>query len=148
MEKILISACLVGENCKYNGQNNFIKEVEKLYGLCDLILICPESFGGLPTPRQPSEINNKRVINQKGRDVTSQFKYGASLALHIAKMNDVKYAVLKENSPSCGVHHIYDGTFSGKLTNGKGITTQVLEDNGIKVFTEHEIDLLIELLKN
>lgn len=146
MEKVLISACLVGENCKYDGKNNYTKEVEKLFTLCDLVLICPETFGGLKTPRIPSEIKNNRVINQKGKDVTSNFNDGANLSLYIAKEQNVKYAILKEKSPSCGVNKIYDGSFSGKLIDGQGITTRLLQNNGIQVFNEKEIDKLIEIL--
>ena len=148
MEKVLISACLIGENTKYNGGNNFIKSVEKLYPLCDLIIICPEVMSGLKTPRSPSEIKNRKVINKANKDVTSFFKSGASLITYIAEQNNVKYALLKENSPSCGVHHIYDGTFSNNLIKGNGITTQELIKKGIQVFSEKEIDKLIEILKN
>ena len=148
MEKVLISACLIGENTKYNGGNNFIKSVEKLYPLCDLIIICPEVMSGLKTPRSPSEIKNGKVINKANKDVTSFFKSGASLITYIAEQNNVKYAVLKENSPSCGVHHIYDGTFSNNIVKGSGITTQELTKKGIQVFSEKEIDKLIEILKN
>lgn len=148
MEKVLISACLIGENTKYNGGNNFIKNVEKLYPLCDLIIICPEVMSGLKTPRSPSEIKNGKVINKANKDVTSFFKSGASLITYIAEQNNVKYALLKENSPSCGVHHIYDGTFSNNLIKGNGITTQELIKKGIQVFSEKEIDKLIEILKN
>lgn len=148
MEKVLISACLIGENTKYNGCNNFIKSVEKLYPLCDLIIICPEVMSGLKTPRSPSEIKNGKVINKANKDVTSFFKSGASLITYIAEQNNVKYALLKENSPSCGVHHIYDGTFSNNLIKGNGITTQELIKKGIQVFSEKEIDKLIEILKN
>ncbi len=147
MEKVLISACLIGENTKYNGGNNFIKSVEKLYPLCDLIIICPEVMSGLKTPRSPSEIKNGKVINKANKDVTSFFKSGASLITYIAEQNNVKYALLKENSPSCGVHHIYDGTFSNNLIKGNGITTQELIKKGIQVFSEKEIDKLIEILK-
>ncbi len=148
MEKVLISACLIGENTKYNGGNNFIKSVEKLYPLCDLIIICPEVMSGLKTPRSPSEIKNGKVINKANKDVTSFFKSGASLITYIVEQNNVKYALLKENSPSCGVHHIYDGTFSNNLIKGNGITTQELIKKGIQVFSEKEIDKLIEILKN
>ena len=148
MEKVLISACLIGENTKYNGGNNFIKSVEKLYPLCDLIIVCPEVMSGLKTPRSPSEIKNGKVINKANKDVTSFFKSGASLITYIAEQNNVKYALLKENSPSCGVHHIYDGTFSNNLIKGSGITTQELTKKGIQVFSEKEIDKLIEILKN
>lgn len=147
MEKVLISACLVGENTKYNGKNNYCKDIEKLRSLCDLILICPEVMGGLPTPRSPSEIKNHQVINKANKDVTKFFKSGANLASYIARENNVKYALLKENSPSCGVHHVYDGSFTSSLVKGQGITTQELTKLNIQVFSEKEINQLIELLK-
>lgn len=147
MEKVLISACLLGDNTKYDGTNNYTKEVEKLFPLCDLVIVCPEVFGGLKTPRAPSEIKGNRVINVKGNDVTSKFNQGANLSAYIAKENNVKYALLKENSPSCGVHKIYDGTFTGRKIPGQGITTKILTEMGIQVFNEKEIDKLIEILK-
>ena len=146
MEKVLISACLVGENCKYDGKNNYTKDVEKLFTLCDLVLICPEQFGGLSTPRIPCEIKNGRAINKKGNDVTSKYKSGASLSLYIAKQNNVKYAILKERSPSCGVKQIYDGSFTSNVIKGKGVTCSLLEENGIQVFNEKEIDKLVAIL--
>jgi len=146
MEKVLISACLTGENCKYNGENNYCKNFEKLISLCDLVLVCPEVFGGLKTPRLPSEIKNSRVYNKKGKDVTENFRSGANMTLYIAKQNNVRYAVLKENSPSCGVHKVHNGDFTGSLIDGSGITTKLLKENNIIVFNEKEIDKLIELL--
>lgn len=146
MEKVLISACLTGEKCKYNGESNYCKNFEKLISLCDLVLVCPEVFGGLKTPRLPSEIKNKRVYNKKGKDVTDNFRSGANMVLYIAKQNNVHYAVLKENSPSCGVYKIYNGDFNGSLIDGSGITTKLLKENNIIVFNEKEIDKLIELL--
>ena len=148
MEKVLISACLIGDNTKYDGKNNYTKEVEKLFPLCDLIIVCPEVMGGLKTPRSPSEIKDNKVINIKGNDVSKFFHNGASLISYIAKENNVKYAVLKENSPSCGVKKIYDGTFKGQLKSGQGITTQALIKQGIKVFNEKEIDKLVEILSS
>lgn len=147
MEKVLISACLIGDNTKYDGTNNYVKDVTRLYPLCDLVIICPEVFGGLSTPRSPSEIKNGQVINKKGKDVTSNFNTGANMSLFIAKQNNVKYALLKENSPSCGSSKIYDGSFTGKKVDGKGITTTLLEKEGIKVFNEKQIDELIKLLE-
>lgn len=146
MEKVLISACLVGDNTKYNGKNNYTKEIEKLFGLCDLIIVCPEVMGGLKTPRLSSEIKNNRVINSKGKDVTSFFNNGANFISYIAKENNVKYALFKENSPSCGVKKIYDGNFNNKLIDGEGFTTKQLKKQGITIFNENEIDILVNLL--
>lgn len=145
--KILVSACLLGENCKYNGKNNFNSLVAELANSFEIIPICPEVFGGLTTPRLPSEINGEFVINEAGVDVTYEFNKGANLALQIALKENIKYAILKEKSPSCGVNKIYDGNFNGTLLAGKGITCQLLEQNGIKCFSENEIDLLLADLK-
>ena len=145
--KILVSACLLGENCKYNGKNNFNSLIAKLTNSFVIIPICPEVLGGLTTPRLPSEINNEFVINEAGVDVTYEFNKGAKLALQTALKENIKYAILKEKSPSCGVNKIYDGNFNGTLLAGKGITCQLLEQNGIKCFSENEIDLLLADLK-
>lgn len=147
MEKVLISACLIGDNTKYDGKNNYTPEVEKLFSLCDLVIVCPEVMGGLSIPRQPSEIKNGKVVDRREKDVTRFFESGANLALHIARENGVRYAVLKENSPSCGHRKVYDGTFSSRLIEGKGIAASLLEKNGIRIFSEREIDELISLLK-
>lgn len=148
MEKVLISACLLGENTKYNGKNNYLKGIEKLFPICDLIIICPEVMSGMKTPRNPSEIQNDKVINSQNKDVTHFFHSGAALVSYIAKENNVKYALLKENSPSCGVHKIYDGSFTSKLIDGQGITTRALIKMGIQVFSEKEINFLIQKLTN
>ena len=148
MEKVLISACLLGDNTKYDGKNNYTKEVEKLFGLCDLIIVCPEVMGGLKTPRAPSEINGKQIIISKGKDVTSFFNNGANFVSYIASQNNVKYAVFKEKSPSCGSKKIYDGTFTNRVINGEGVTSKLLKKQGVTIFNEFEIDLLVEILKN
>ena len=143
MEKILISACLVGENTKYNGGNNLTPYLEQLLEKYELVPFCPEVEGGLPTPRIPSEIYKGRVINKEGKDVTKQFKEGAELALNICKYLQIKVAILKDQSPSCGSKEIHDGRFSGRLIKGKGITATLLEQNGIKVYSENEIEELL-----
>lgn len=144
MDKILISKCLTGENVKYNGGNNLIKshDFERLKRCCELIPVCPEVDGGLPIPRPASEICGENVINAKGEDVTEHFKKGAQLALDTAKVNSIKYALLKERSPSCGGNQIYDGTFSGKVIDGMGVTGRLLSLHGIKVYSEEKTDLL------
>lgn len=144
MEKILISACLVGENCKYNGGNNLSPKVEALLEKYELVPFCPEVEGGLKIPRVPSEIRNNKVINKDNKDVTYEYEMGAKKALMLALYLKINIAILKENSPSCGSHHVYDGSFSNKLINGEGITAKLLKENGIKVYSEEEID---ELLK-
>ena len=143
MEKILISACLVGENCKYNGGNNLNPKIEKLLDKYELIPFCPEEEGGLPTPRHPSEIKGDRVIMDNGKDVTDNFDQGARKALMLCGFLKIKIAILKERSPSCGVHQIHDGSFSNKLIDGMGMTARLLKEKGIKVYSEDEIDELL-----
>jgi uncharacterized protein YbbK (DUF523 family) len=143
-EKVLISACLIGENCRYDGTNKLQKNLLKLAKYYDLIPICPEVSGGLKTPRHPSEIKDGKVINQKGRDVTDNYHDGAYWALSIVRVYHIRLAILKEDSPSCGVHQIYDGSFTGKKIPGQGITTKRLMENKVKVINEKEA---LELLK-
>jgi len=139
MEKILISACLAGVNCKYDGGNNLHPEILKLVKSGAAILICPEQMGGLPTPRLASEIIGENVFNTAGEDVTAQFTKGAEEALRLAKLYNITQAILKERSPSCGVNFIYDGTFSSNKITGSGYTTRLLKANGIKVISEEEL---------
>lgn len=134
-EKILVSACLIGTNCKYNGGNNYSDEVMEFLKDYEIIPICPEQLGGLSTPRPASEIVGNNVINIEGNVVTQNYLKGAEEALKIAKMLGVKKALLKAKSPSCGNGKIYDGTFSGTLIDGDGITTKLLKENDIKVIT-------------
>ncbi len=141
--KLLISACLCGKNTKYNGKNNLIPQIEQLEGLYDFVLICPEVMGGLPIPRDPSEIKGDLVLSKTGTDVTQNFILGAQKALELVKKHQVQVALLKESSPSCGVHMIYNGNFNGEKISGSGITTQVLKENGVKVYSEDEIQLLL-----
>ncbi len=143
-EKLLISACLYGKNTKYNGKNNKI-DISLLENKYDLVLVCPEVMGGLSTPRNPSEIKGEKVYSNQGLDVTENFNLGAKLSLDIVLNNNIKYALLKESSPSCGVNKIYDGTFSGKKINGMGITTKLLKENKITVYSEEDIDKLLNL---
>lgn len=144
--KLLISACLLGKKVKYNGGDNLI-DLSKLQDLVEFIPCCPEVDGGLPTPRAPSEVQGDKVVNIHGKDVTKEFQKGANIALFLAKQHNIKYALLKSKSPSCGNDYIYDGTFSTKLIQSKGITARVLEAGGIKVFNENEIDELLAALK-
>lgn len=134
-EKILVSACLLGTNCKYSGGNNYSEEVTEYLKDYEIIPICPEQLGGLPTPRPASEIIGDKVINNEGTDVTSNYQKGAEEALKIAKLLGIKKALLKAKSPSCGNGKIYDGTFSGTLIDGDGITTKLLKENNIEVIT-------------
>ncbi|MFI3252513.1 MAG: DUF523 domain-containing protein [bacterium] len=138
MEKVLVSACLLGVNCKYNGSNNLCDVKSKLVGY-EIIQFCPEVSGGLSIPRVSCEILNNKVINKNNEDKTFEFNKGANLALELCKKHNIKLAVLKEKSPSCGVTKIYDGTFSGNLIDGSGVTTSLLKENGIEVINEIDI---------
>ncbi len=143
MEYLLISSCLLGNNVKYNGKNNYIKEVELLKNKYNLIVICPEVMGGLPIPRIPSEILNDKVINKEGKDVTINFNKGREEAIKLVKKYNIKKALLKEGSPSCGSHYIYDGTFSGNKIDGVGVTTKKLIELGLDIYSEKEIEKLL-----
>ena len=140
MEKILISACLIGDKCKYDGKSNYNPLIEKLLEEYELVPFCPEVEGGLSTPREPSERIKDQVRMESGRNVTHQFYKGADLAVNICLYLGIKIAILKEGSPSCGVHEIYDGTFSHKKIKGKGVTTETLTKKGIRVISENEIE--------
>ena len=145
MEKknILISACLLGENCRYDGKSKPCDAVLALKDKYNLIPICPEVLGGLPTPRVPSEIVGDRVLMRDGRDVTENYRLGAERALEIAKENGCTVAILKSRSPSCGKGAIYDGSFTGTLTDRDGVTAELLIANGIRVLGESEINILL-----
>ena len=143
-EKLLVSACLLGENCKYSGGNNYNPIVEALRERFELISICPEQLGGLPTPRVPSERVGEKVLNREGADVTCEFQLGAEKTLEIAKAHGIRRAVLQERSPSCGCGTIYDGSFSGTLAPGMGLTAQLLVDHGIEVLGGSAAGALLE----
>ena len=137
--RILVSACLLGVKCRYDGKSVPKDNVMRLMQEHELIPFCPEIYGGLSTPRDPSEIRGDKVVSSKGVDVTEQYKKGAEEALRIANMFGCTMAVLKERSLSCGNKQVYDGTFTGTLTDGMGVTAKLLTDNGIKVLGESEI---------
>lgn len=142
--KIVVSACLLGENCKYNGGNNKNDDVIKLKEQFDVVAVCPECFGGLKIPRLPNEIIDGRAISKDGKDFTAEYVKGARKTLYVAEECGAQYAVMKERSPSCGKGVIYDGTFSGALTNGNGIAADLLIKSGITVFGESEINKLLD----
>ncbi len=139
---ILVSACLVGINCKYSGGNNYNQKIFNLVKEGKAIPICPEQLGGLKTPRKPAEIKNidgkRYVINNEGEDVTENFERGAIEVLNLAQNLNIKTAILQPRSPSCGVNKIYSGNFDDKLTDGNGILAELLIQNGVKVFTPEE----------
>lgn len=142
MENILVSACLLGVACRYDGKRKPNEAVIALKEKYNLIPVCPEIMGGLPTPRLPSEIRGEAVIMENGEDVTDKYSRGAEETLRLARLFGCGKAVLKEKSPSCGSGRIYDGTFSKTLTEGNGITAGMLLANGIRVAGETEIDAL------
>ncbi|MCM1131568.1 MAG: DUF523 domain-containing protein [Roseburia sp.] len=142
--KLLISACLCGKNTKYNGGNNLLSKLSELEEKFELYLICPEVMGGLTTPRDPSENRGNLVFSDKGKDVTEEFNLGAQKALAIALKNDIHLALLKEFSPSCGSHKIYDGTFSGIKIFGQGVAAKLLQEHNIKIFSEEQVNQLLE----
>ena len=140
---ILVSACLVGINCKYNGGNNYNKKIFELVKKGEAIPICPEQLGGLQTPRIPSEIKiidgKRHVINKEGEDVTQNFEKGAEEVLELAKKLNIKKAILQPRSPSCGVGKIYSGNFNGELIEGNGILAELFIKNGIEVINPDEL---------
>jgi uncharacterized protein YbbK (DUF523 family) len=136
---ILISSCLLGDRVRYDGECKTY-DISRLKNH-NLIPVCPEVDGGLSVPRPASELQKDgRVVNIEGLDVTKAFKKGAKKALQLVKEHDIKVAILKSKSPSCSNKMVYDGSFSGTLTKGKGITVKLLESHGVKVFDESEID--------
>jgi len=141
-ETILVSACLLGANCRYDGNNGKNEDVLALLDQYHLVPVCPEQLGGMQTPRPPAERRGESVINQLDQDVTDFFVKGAKETLKLAGIYGCKRAILKERSPSCGHGMIYDGTFSGKKIPGNGVTAALLEDNGIKVIGESGIHSL------
>ena len=140
---ILVSACLLGHACRYDGQSKPHAGVAELLKKHTLVPICPEVQGGLPTPRPPAEIQGNRVVNSEGRDVTDCYQRGAQAALELAKILSADTAILKQRSPSCGSGQIHNGKFDGGLVDGWGVTAQLLRDNGITVYSEDEADKLL-----
>ena len=137
--KIMVSACLAGENCKYNGGSNRNRKVLQLMEENEVITVCPEQMGGLPTPRVPSEIRNGVVTAKDGRVVDAEFRAGAAKCLEIAMREQPDLIVLQSRSPSCGVKQRYDGTFSGTLVDGAGVTAQLLMENGFRVIDVEDL---------
>lgn len=137
---IAVSECLIGENCKYNGGNNYNKTLIHYIENLDIVPICPEVLGGLPIPRVPCEVVGNRVKSKEGQDVTKEFVDGAEKSLALCKEYGVQTAILQSRSPSCGCGEIYDGTFTKQLIQGDGITTKRLKENGIDVYDVEEIE--------
>jgi len=141
-EKILVSSCLLGNKDRYDGSHKLNERVVELGSRYEFIPICPERFGGLVSPRNPSEQKGDRVFDNVGNDITEQFMKGAMKCLEIAKNHNCKIAILKSKSPSCGVGKVYDGTFTGTLVDGNGVTAKLLRENGVEVFSENALDKL------
>ena len=142
--KVGVSACLVGKNTKYDGGNNYNKYVLEYLKDKEVILICPEVFGGLPTPRIPSEQINDKVINSNNEQVTTQFVDGANEALKRLQQQNVNVVILKERSPSCGYKKVYDGTFSKTIIDGNGVFAKLAIENGFIIYTESDIENIIK----
>ena len=147
--KVLISACLLGDNVKYSGGNNLTPELVTLLEKYNvkIVKICPECFAGLPIPRVPSEIRGDKVFSKDGWDITEEFLSGAEKTYQIAKRKQVDFAILKERSPSCGSSYIYDGSFSGKVIEGQGFTTIKLNEENIIVFSEENLEEIEKYLQ-
>lgn len=148
MQKILVSACLLGAKVRYDGghcaQHNAL--LQKWLALGRVVTICPEMAGGLPTPRPPAEIIGSKVITNAGNDVTKEYLKGAQLALDLCKQHQIKFALLKDRSPSCGNQQIYDGNFTNTKIDGQGVTAALLTKNGIRVFNENQVEELAKLI--
>ncbi len=145
MKKVLISMCLCGVNTRYDGKSITIDDYSRLKEKYILIPMCPEIMGGLSTPRDPSEIKNDKVISNKGVDVTNNFDEGAKCVLKLCQDLEIDIAILKENSPSCGVNFIYDGNFDGTKISGSGVTTKLLKENNIEVYSENAIGKFLSM---
>ena len=138
--KILVSTCLVGDNCKYNGGNNLNERLVEFLATHEVVKVCPEVLGGLPTPRAPAEIQKGQVVNREGRNVTKEFEAGALRAFEIVEKEKPDLIILQSRSPSCGIKQIYDGTFSGKKIPGQGIFAALCIKAGYKVLDIEDID--------
>ena len=145
---ILVSACLLGVYCRYNGERKKLEGIEQLMERAELIPVCPEILGGLPTPRPPAERVGDRVMNREGADVTEAYQRGAEETLRLAELFGAHLALLKERSPSCGMGKIHDGSFQGRIVDGSGVTAELLSSHGISVYGESRIDALLNVLEN
>ena len=142
--KLLVSACLLGCRCRYDGAAKRHPQALRLAKQYILVPVCPEQLGGLPTPRPPAERRGERVLTGTGTDVTEQYRRGAEETLRLCRVLCCGAAVLKERSPSCGAGTVYDGTFSGVLASGDGVTAALLRDGGIPVYGESQIEKLLK----
>ncbi|EQC43810.1 DUF523 domain-containing protein [Bacteriovorax sp. Seq25_V] len=129
----IVSACLAGVECRYDCKSQERAEIIEIVERGEAIPVCPEQLGGLPTPRTPAELIEKKIITRDGKDVTNKYNLGAEQALKIAKLSNATEALLKSKSPMCGCGKIYDGTFTGNLIEGDGVFTKLLKENGVIV---------------
>lgn len=146
MKGVLVSACLLDIPCRYDGRSSDCRGIHRLMALARVVPFCPEVYGGLPTPRERAEIRLDRVYTDSGTDVTQAYLSGARCAARLARELGCEYALLKDKSPSCGAGLIYDGSFTGTLIPGDGLTVRALRDAGVIVFPASEIEALIALL--
>lgn len=137
--KILVSACLIGENCKYNGKNNYNPRVAQYLAGKEYLAVCPETLGGLGVPRNPAELVNGRAIDDHGNDVDERFRAGVAEALRRIEGEDIELAILQSRSPTCGVRQIYDGSFSKRLIDGQGMLAAALKERGIRLVDAEEV---------
>ena len=144
--RVLVSACLLGVRCRYDGASKPLPGLERLLDAIDPVPVCPEQLGGLPTPRTPAERCGRFVVARDGTDVTAQYERGAQEALRLAQLTGCTLALLKEKSPSCGCGRIYDGTHTGRLTDGNGVAVELLLQNGVRVFGETQLEELLDSL--
>lgn len=143
-QNILVSACLLGMHCKYDGTDAMQEELKQCVDKYNLIPVCPEIYGGLQTPRDPAERSGEKVLTKKGEDVTSYFNRGAEETLRLKELYACETAILKERSPSCGYGYIYDGTFGGSLIRGNGVAAELLAGNEVRILGESRIKELLE----
>ena len=145
--KILVSACLTGDNCKYNGGNNLNQKLVDFLKAHDVVKVCPEVLGGLPTPRTPAEIQKGQVINREGKNVTKEFERGAQRAFESVQKEKPDLIILQSRSPSCGIKQIYDGTFSGRKIDGQGLFAALCIKSGCKVLDIEDLDEYLRIEK-
>jgi len=139
--KVLVSACIMGENCKYSGGNNFNPRIAEFLSDKETIMICPEMLSGLDTPRKCAELVNGKVVDSEGNDVDECYRNGIKLALERIEHEQIDFAILQSRSPTCGVHQVYDGTFSGTLIKGQGLFAKELISRGYKVYDANEFNI-------
>ncbi|OHS93693.1 hypothetical protein TRFO_40057 [Tritrichomonas foetus] len=147
MENILVSSCLIGAPCRYDGTGCLTDKLQILMKHFNLVSACAECMGGLPTPRTPSERVGNKILAKDGKDVTLEFHRGADRVVEFAKSTKCKFAILKEKSPSCGTQKVYDGSFTGKVVPGQGVLAEKLRANGIECYSDEQIDEVLKIYK-